>query len=178
MTTAVLKKKICFPEYANFQTRLGSFEKSLLNSIVNNSKWEFTEAGFFYTGKDDETICYYCGGGLKDWQEDDQPWEEHARWFPRCPFVLVNKGQDFVNTYCERINKCASVRKRCSTKDFVTDEPVQKQGLECIVCLSAEREIVFLPCKHCCSCTMCGLSVDNCVYCRTPITSVMKVFLV
>ena len=25
------------------------------------------------------------------------PWSEHARWFPNCPFLLLVKGQDFVN---------------------------------------------------------------------------------
>lgn len=178
MSATILKIKIAFPNYTHFQTRLNSFEKSLHNSVVNNSKWELSEAGFFYTGKNDETICYYCGGGLKDWQEEDDPWQEHARWFPRCPFVIVNKGQDFVNKYSKRINKNVIVKKRSSTKGVGTNEPVQKQGSDCIVCLSAEREIVFLPCKHFCSCIMCALSVDDCVYCRTPIISVMKIFMV
>lgn len=178
MSASVLKKKIAFPEYAQLQTRLDSFEKSFYNSIVNISRWELAEAGFFYTGKEDETICYYCGGGLKDWQEEDQPWEQHARWFSKCPFVIVNMGQDFVNKHCNRTNKNVVVKKRCSTKSVSMSKPMDKQGIECIVCLAAQREIVFLPCKHFCSCTMCGLSVDNCVYCRTPIESVMKIFMV
>lgn len=178
MSVSVLKKKIAFPNYSQLQNRLDSFERSALNSFVNDFKWELSEAGFFYTGKEDETICYYCGGGLKDWSETDQPWEEHARWFPKCPFVVVIKGEDFVNKHCERRNKVVTEKRRISTNHIAVNEPAVAKGVECVVCLSFERDIVFLPCKHCCTCTSCGLSFDNCVYCRTPVTSVMKVFIV
>lgn len=169
-----------YPDYRQLQTRLESFERSQLDSCVNKLRWEFAEAGFFYTGQDDKTICYYCGGGLKDWQEDDDPWVQHAKWFPRCPFVIVNKGQDFVDAHSNRNNRNALDNKRCSTKstEIEIKNPEIRRTLECIICLSAERNIVFHPCSHCCTCTTCALGVDDCVYCRTPITAVTKVFLV
>ncbi|XP_069140810.1 uncharacterized protein [Argopecten irradians] len=56
------------------------------------------EAGFFYKGDDDHTTCFFCGGSLKEWETDDDPWFEHARWFPTCSFLIKNKkGQSFVN---------------------------------------------------------------------------------
>lgn len=51
-------------------------------------------------GKGDQTICYHCGGGLKDWEETDEPWVEHARWFCKCPYVLLVKGKEFVDDVC------------------------------------------------------------------------------
>ena len=24
--------------------------------------------------------CFYCDGGLRNWQPEDAPWVEHARW--------------------------------------------------------------------------------------------------
>lgn len=50
----------------------------------------------FVLGKGDQTICYFCGQGLKDWEEDDDPWIQHALWFPNCKFILLSKGNDFV----------------------------------------------------------------------------------
>lgn len=41
--------------------------------------------------------CFYCDGGLRNWDPMDDPWEEHAKWFPRCPFVVQVKGQEFIN---------------------------------------------------------------------------------
>lgn len=32
-----------------------------------------------------------------DWKVQDDPWEEHARNFPNCGFVLLNKGREYVN---------------------------------------------------------------------------------
>lgn len=61
-----------------------------------------------YLGKGDQTICFHCGGGLKDWEESDEPWVEHARWFSRCNFVLMIKGKEFVDEVCGR--KTAEVR--------------------------------------------------------------------
>ena len=33
--------------------------------------------------------CFYCDGGLRNWQPEDAPWVEHARW------VLIHKCQLF-----------------------------------------------------------------------------------
>ncbi|XP_037774582.1 baculoviral IAP repeat-containing protein 8-like [Penaeus monodon] len=38
-----------------------------------------------------------CGKGLHNWMNGDIPWNEHARWYPECRFVLLMKGQDFIN---------------------------------------------------------------------------------
>ncbi|GBP17678.1 E3 ubiquitin-protein ligase IAP-3 [Eumeta japonica] len=29
---------------------------------------DLADAGFFYTGRSDKTLCFYCGGGLRDWK--------------------------------------------------------------------------------------------------------------
>ena len=39
-------------------------------------------------GPEDNVRCFQCDGGLKNWQATDEPWKEHKRWFPRCPYVL------------------------------------------------------------------------------------------
>ncbi|KAJ8314792.1 hypothetical protein KUTeg_006942 [Tegillarca granosa] len=57
---------------------------------------QMTESGFFYTGQDDLVQCYYCGVGMKNWEREDDPCIEHARWSPTCPYLLVNNGREFV----------------------------------------------------------------------------------
>lgn len=44
----------------------------------------------------DQVRCFHCDGGLRHWDPHDDPWTEHARWFPNCSFVKLVKGQDFV----------------------------------------------------------------------------------
>lgn len=45
----------------------------------------------------DHVCCFHCDGKLKHWVPEDEPWNEHARWFPTCTFLLLVKGQDFVD---------------------------------------------------------------------------------
>lgn len=40
--------------------------------------------------------CFHCSGGLRSWQHEDDPWEEHAKWFPKCPFLELVKGEAYV----------------------------------------------------------------------------------
>jgi len=42
----------------------------------------FSEAGFFYLGSDDKVKCFNCGGGLGGWRPKEDPFYEHAKWFP------------------------------------------------------------------------------------------------
>ncbi len=42
-------------------------------------------------------VCYHCGGSLHNWEENDEPWLEHAIWYPNCKFLLSSKGQKFVD---------------------------------------------------------------------------------
>lgn len=36
-----------------------------------------------YAGKRDTVQCFSCGGCLGNWEDDDDPWKEHAKWFPK-----------------------------------------------------------------------------------------------
>ncbi|XP_076466319.1 E3 ubiquitin-protein ligase XIAP-like [Babylonia areolata] len=83
------------PGLATLHKRLETFDKWMGPSI-SQSREEIAEAGLYYAGYADCCRCFYCGGGLKSWDPEDRPWVEHARWFPKCPFVLTNKGQVFV----------------------------------------------------------------------------------
>ncbi|KAL3064417.1 hypothetical protein OYC64_000643 [Pagothenia borchgrevinki] len=54
-------------------------------------------AGFFYTGHGDNVKCFYCDGGLRNWEAGDDPWQEHAKWFPRCEFLIQARGREYIS---------------------------------------------------------------------------------
>uniref|UniRef100_A0A8C6VLX9 RING-type E3 ubiquitin transferase n=1 Tax=Naja naja TaxID=35670 RepID=A0A8C6VLX9_NAJNA len=86
------------PEYPYMETegdRLVTFGNWPSYSPV--SPQLLARAGFFYTGQQDYVRCFYCDGALRNWEQGDDPWREHARWFPRCAFLLQSRGRDFVN---------------------------------------------------------------------------------
>ncbi|XP_056403571.1 baculoviral IAP repeat-containing protein 7 isoform X5 [Hyla sarda] len=55
-------------------------------------------AGFFYTGHRDNVKCFHCDGGLRNWERGDDPWKEHAKWFPRCEFLIQSMGLAYVRS--------------------------------------------------------------------------------
>jgi hypothetical protein len=61
---------------------------------------DLADAGFYYTGYGDCVRCYFCGGGLRNWEQGDRvkkkddPWTEHERWFPACGLIRQGKGQN------------------------------------------------------------------------------------
>ena len=63
---------------------------------VRATPQQIVDAGMYYLGLRDRVKCWYCNGGLQNWDQEDDPWEEHAKWFPSCEFVLQQKGEDFV----------------------------------------------------------------------------------
>uniref|UniRef100_A0A182YU28 Uncharacterized protein n=1 Tax=Biomphalaria glabrata TaxID=6526 RepID=A0A182YU28_BIOGL len=89
-------------QYANLANRLSSFVKWPQEHYIHPI--QLATAGFYFTGDEDCARCFYCGGGLRNWDVEDDVWEEHARWFPKCAFLLREKGHDFVNAIKEGQN--------------------------------------------------------------------------
>ncbi|XP_036915949.1 baculoviral IAP repeat-containing protein 7 isoform X2 [Sturnira hondurensis] len=83
-----------FPEMGSEELRLASFCDWPLTATVPPEV--LAAAGFFHTGQQDKVRCFFCSGGLQTWERGDDPWTEHAKWFPRCEFLLRTKGRDFV----------------------------------------------------------------------------------
>ncbi|KAL7983288.1 hypothetical protein Chor_000164, partial [Crotalus horridus] len=57
---------------------------------------QLADAGFYYVGRNDDVKCFCCDGGLRCWETGDDPWVEHAKWFPSCEYLIYRKGQEFV----------------------------------------------------------------------------------
>ncbi|KAK7107060.1 death-associated inhibitor of apoptosis 1-like [Littorina saxatilis] len=83
-------------DMATYPKRLETFDR-WQGQQISQTKEAIAEAGFYYAGYADCCRCFYCGGGLKSWESDDEPWIEHARWFTKCPYVRMSKGGDFID---------------------------------------------------------------------------------
>nr|XP_010947620.1 baculoviral IAP repeat-containing protein 1 isoform X1 [Camelus bactrianus]XP_010947621.1 baculoviral IAP repeat-containing protein 1 isoform X1 [Camelus bactrianus]XP_045368339.1 baculoviral IAP repeat-containing protein 1 isoform X1 [Camelus bactrianus] len=121
-------------------------EKARLESFKNwpfyaqgTSPRKLSAAGFVFTGKRDTVRCFSCGGCLGNWEEDDDPWKEHAKWFPKCEFLQCKKtseeiiqyiqsykgfvgvtGEHFVNSWIKRALPMASAY--CNGSIFANEE--------------------------------------------------------
>ncbi|AEN04026.1 apoptosis inhibitor 3 [Helicoverpa armigera NPV strain Australia] len=162
------KNKPMLSSYITYENRLKSFDNWPQTLIILKSK--LAEAGWVYTGKDDITICFHCGGKLSNWTLTHEPWREHARWYRNCDFVVSEKGKDFVQTVITE----ACVEKEGSNSDNQTTECDIRT---CKVCFVNERNYMFLPCHHLACCEECAFKVKKCVVCRRSIDDMTKVFI-
>jgi len=93
------------PHMSSYEQRLSTFEGNAVNWQRNNIRatmQNMARAGLYYLGTRDRVKCWYCNGGLQNWALYDDPWFEHAKWFPTCEFVLRNKGPEFVEEVSRR----------------------------------------------------------------------------
>ena len=63
---------------------------------------EFADTGFYYLGDRDRVKCFYCNGGLKNWKPIDDPFQEYAKWYPLCEYILKKSGVEFVKNEVEK----------------------------------------------------------------------------
>jgi baculoviral IAP repeat-containing protein 7/8 len=82
------------PEYGLESIRLKTFD--LFPSACPIKPDILATAGFFFTGSEDCVRCFFCDVGLRRWEIGDDPYEEHARWYPGCNFLLTMKGDSFI----------------------------------------------------------------------------------
>lgn len=85
-------------------------------------------AGFYSTGEQDRVICFRCGGGLKNWMSDEEPWEVHAKHYPGCSFLLAEKGEEYVNNIQLRHPK--GDHSRSSQNGFSSSEQAAQKVLQ------------------------------------------------
>jgi len=85
------------PHMRDERKRIASFyNKSWNRDFLQASPEELAKAGLFFTGRSDRVKCWYCNGGLQNWDYTDSPIVEHVKWYPQCEFILREKGDEYV----------------------------------------------------------------------------------
>ena len=86
------------PKFRKKDVRMKTFENWVWK--INATPRELVDAGFYYLGTGDLVTCFYCGGGLKNWETQDNPWYEHAKFYPLCEYVLRKQSVEYVRNIC------------------------------------------------------------------------------
>ena len=59
-------------------------------------------------GISDQVLCFYCEGGLQNWEPNDDPWEEHAKHFPGCGYLNLMKSTSYVKHVQQQFHKTSN----------------------------------------------------------------------
>lgn len=109
----------------NTEVRLRTYSRWPLSKPTPQ---DLAEAGFYYYDIGDQVKCAYCGGIIGQWEENDLPSQEHAKFFPNCPIVrLQQEEQEKIGIQRVRTPKYAEYNTLESrTRSFSTwDSSVQ-----------------------------------------------------
>lgn len=85
-----------FIEFCNQEDRLKTFDN--WPKTLKQTPEQMAAAGFFHTQKADRVICFWCGIGLMQWEEDDDAWEQHALYRGDCAYVRLLKTPEYVTS--------------------------------------------------------------------------------
>lgn len=143
-------------------------------------------AGFYYTGQRDLVRCFYCNQDLEKWEAADDPWNEHSRHSPNCPYV------QYVNAYLPDdsltmsegdIRRLMDSQQRARQPARARDDDTSGLRSRCWSCNSNDRQVVF-PCGHknvCWKCYKCSRFLESlvqplptCCNCQRPFAEVFQ----
>ena len=164
----------------------GEYQISLSYRRLNSSTQQSSILSGNFLGNMDSVECYYCGKGLCLWEDGDDPWSEHQRVSPQCPFLHDIKNIKAYDSVKKSLNPAIEESKNFGevTKKFESLQISQSncpkahcERLTCKVCLEEELSVLFLPCAHLVSCSRCAVNVTKCPLCRAPIHATIKTYL-
>merc|ERR1719322_2022271 len=128
------------PQHATLEARLRTFRER--PPALRQQPKELSDAGFYYIGLSDQVKCFYCDGGLRNWQPEDVPWVEHARWFSRCVFVRLVKGDEYVQKcLLERPPEKAGI-------SFDKPRPVTEEDIRRAMSQAIVRQVLSMGIDH------------------------------
>nr|AAF82751.1 neuronal apoptosis inhibitory protein 6 [Mus musculus] len=107
--------------YHEEEARLESFEDWPFYAHGTSPR-ALSAAGFVFTGKRDTVQCFSCGGSLGNWEEGDDPWKEHAKWFPKCEFLQSKKSSEEIAQYIQDYEGFVHVTGEHFVKSWVRRE--------------------------------------------------------
>lgn len=143
-------------------------------SGIKQKPEQLAAAGFYYAGIGDRVMCFVCNIILKDWVQDDDPWEQHALWKPDCSYVKLVKGDSYIANVIKTFKKSVTGHQSI----FVPSAPEAELDEDklCKICYENERQIAYVPCGHVVSCSKCSFCTKECPICRAMISNVIRLY--
>ena len=104
------------------------------------------------------------------------------------PLKLSNQSQELndteMNLTKEQINKLDIINSNNNKETMVIDdknvlieenERLKSERL-CVICLSKDKNVLFLPCAHLAACLDCSFNLQNCPICRSKIQATVRTY--
>ncbi|XP_029672638.1 E3 ubiquitin-protein ligase XIAP-like [Formica exsecta] len=87
------------PKFAYYESRLATYVPWPVT--VTQKKEDLAATGLICANDGDRVYCFYCDGGLACWQPQEDPIQEHIKWYPNCKYInrLQAKRQSYRSSF-------------------------------------------------------------------------------
>lgn len=195
--TGSIRQTAAYPRYATELSRLRTFDE--WPKQLKQKPDQLADAGLFYTKRSDRVVCFSCGGGLSAWEDDDDPWEQHALYNDRCQYMQLIKGESYHDEVVTKLAAARIAKKfgKSLNEVWPSSETISppisaiaddnqmccskwtnklNEHKKCKICFENEYNTAFIPCGHIIACAKCASSVATCPMCRKAFTNIAKVY--
>lgn len=110
---------------------------------------------------------------------DNDAWVEHAKWSPRCFYVLIGKGKTFVDGILNNwhLSLPSNEQQQQQQSLIVNEGSVSGNVYEvCKVCYPCEVPVLFFPLNSFSHVCKLYKSCDHCVICRHEVKGTVPRF--
>ena len=94
------------------------------------------------------------------------------------PQIIKSKPIELFDNSIFKIGAISTfIVKRCSSSYLELNKPKNiETANSCAICYEAEKDTVFLPCKHNVTCLKCSKNVKTCPICRVKIKETIRIY--
>lgn len=119
-------------------------------------------------------------------EEGEDPKQSHITFaiveknFDGTYTLKALKQKQFVDGLCYLLQEIYGIEnKNAEYSKIVSDDEVEDNGSECVICMCDMRDTLILPCRHLCLCNCCADSLryqaSNCPICRAPFRALLQI---
>lgn len=168
-----------FPEFSSINRRLQSYN-SCSDSITEENKKNFAIAGFYFLEPIAENYkdclkirCFSCGLKLIS-NRGFHSLAYHVFLSNDCQYLQMiiptHRFNQVTKKYKETKKFLPYSSNYLLVSDLFTEENYEQN--RCVVCLTRQIQVLYLPCQHYKCCRICAVSIKNCPICRSRIMAV------
>lgn len=85
LTMVITEKQHKVSKFSTCQDRLNTFTN--WPKYMRPRPTELAKAGLYYCGVGDKVQCPTCNIVLQEWEPNDDPFEDHLKYSPNCPYM-------------------------------------------------------------------------------------------
>jgi hypothetical protein len=125
----------------------------------------------------DETDKYYIKLKLKNLKKEiikKEIKEREKQLIEKYEKEILRIKEKYENN---GINKEPIKQNNEINESIKQNNEIKKDFSLCTICMNNQKNILFLPCKHCCSCKECSEQIKECCICREQIKEKIAIYI-